>query len=87
MSRQIRRWQPQYPELANQLRAARVAAGLSQHDMAFHLGMPQPAYWLIERGINRLPAGQLAVVATLLDLDADELALLAGYEWPGETEV
>jgi transcriptional regulator with XRE-family HTH domain len=84
MTRQMKRWQPRYPALAGSLRAARVRAHLSQHDIAFHLRIPQPAYWLLERGMNRPTAAQLPVLAALLELDAAELAVLADYTRPGE---
>jgi transcriptional regulator with XRE-family HTH domain len=84
MTRQMKRWQPRYPVLASSLRAARVGAGMSQHDVAFHLQIPQPAYWLMERGMNRPTAAQLPVLAALLELDAAELAVLADYTRPGE---
>jgi transcriptional regulator with XRE-family HTH domain len=87
MSRQMKRWQPRYPALRDGLRAARVSAGMSQHDVAFHLGIPQPAYWLMERGMNRPTAAQLAVLAAMLELDPGALAVLADYARPGEVEL
>lgn len=52
-------------KLAERLREAREAAGLSQEDVAQKLGVPRPAVSQIENGHRRVEALELARLAKL----------------------
>jgi transcriptional regulator with XRE-family HTH domain len=68
------------------VRAARVAAGLTQRAVAAAVGVSQPAYWEYERGICVPSVGRVARLAAVLQLDPDALAALAEAARPREAE-
>ena len=55
--------------LINALKEARVAAGLTQAQVADHLGRPQPAVSQLESGNRRVDVIELAQLCTLYGLD------------------
>jgi transcriptional regulator with XRE-family HTH domain len=61
------------------LRDARHRAALSQHDIARHLGISQPAYSQFERGLTRPRPALLVPMVRLLGLREAEAVALTGY--------
>ncbi len=67
------RAQPDYRELGRRLRVAREAAGLSQRDVADHLGIEDSTYSRYESGKLRIPLPDVYRVARFLGVKADDL--------------
>ncbi len=58
--------------LAQRIRSARIAAGLSQVDLADQAGVSRRTIWNLEHGVQRHPMPhKLAAVAKVLELDVD----------------
>lgn len=68
---------PWYYELGQRLRKARRNAGLSQTELAHHLGMTRGNVACMETGRQAIPARHLATAATHLRVDPGWL--LTGY--------
>jgi transcriptional regulator with XRE-family HTH domain len=61
------------------LRDARHRAALTQHEIARHLGITQPAYSQFERGLIRPRPALLVPLVRLLGLRLAEVIALTGY--------
>jgi transcriptional regulator with XRE-family HTH domain len=68
-----------WPALGACLRDARHRTALTQHSIAQHLGITQPAYSQIERGHVRPRPELLVPLVRLLRLNLVDVAALAGY--------
>lgn len=55
----------EYKEIIERLKAARIAAGLSQHEVAKKLGKPQSYVSKIESGERRLDVVEIKEVALI----------------------
>lgn len=55
------------------LRTLRQAAGMTQAQVAAHLGVSRSAVALYENGVNRVPATRLQSLATLLRVPLETL--------------
>ena len=60
--------------LSERLKEARVYRGLSQEDVARHLGVPRSAVSLIESGARRVTATELSRLAKLYQTTMESLA-------------
>jgi transcriptional regulator with XRE-family HTH domain len=68
-----------WPALGAALCAARRRSALSQADIARHLGISQPAYSQIERGLTRPRPALLVPLVQLLGLRLGDVTALASY--------
>lgn len=59
--------------LAANIRAARIAAGLAQRDIAERLGVHQNQYQRLERGRHRISAYDLVCVAEIIGVPVAKL--------------
>ncbi|QQR75096.1 MAG: helix-turn-helix transcriptional regulator [Holophagales bacterium] len=59
--------------LGDLLRAARIAAGLRQADLAERLGLPQSFVSKYEAGERRLTFGEVSRICSVLEVDLTEL--------------
>lgn len=60
-------------ELAFKIRRLRELHQLSQEDMAFELGISQPAYSKMERGVTDIAIYRLQKIANILNCSAGDL--------------
>ena len=60
-------------EIGARVAAARKAAGLTQHQLAEAIGIPQRTVSFYERGDGDLPSSLLVPLADILDVDIREL--------------
>ena len=60
-------------EIGARVAAARKAAGLTQHQFAEAIGIPQRTVSFYERGEGDLPSSLLVLLADILDVDIREL--------------
>lgn len=60
--------------LSERLKEARVYRGLSQEEVARHLGVPRSAVSLIENGARRVTAAELSRLAKLYQTTMESLA-------------
>ncbi len=65
--------EPDYRELGRRLRVARESAGLSQRDVADHLGIEDSTYSRYEAGKLRIPLPDVYRVARFLGIKAEDL--------------
>lgn len=70
-------------ELAEQIRAARKAKGLSQKAVADHIGVSRVSYCYFENGHCELRFNTMAKLARKLELSLDALA---GFSAEGATQ-
>ncbi len=68
---------PRYRQFLQRLRAARVAAGLTQAEVARRLGKPQSFVSKSENGERRVDAVELADLAALYGKPMEKLAVAA----------
>jgi transcriptional regulator with XRE-family HTH domain len=54
--------------IGNLVRVQRIAAGFSQTDLAGHLGLTFQQVQKYEKGVNRISAGRLQVIARVLEV-------------------
>ena len=80
--------------LGLRIRNARLAAGLSQEELAFRAGVHRTYLGLIERGTNNITLVNYAKVADALELPLCHLFCLAelsksgnGHQFPCETKL
>lgn len=64
---------PEHEILGRILREAREAAGLTQRDLAKHLGRTQAFVWKVETGKQHIDVPTLLDMARLINTAADEL--------------
>ena len=81
-----RRRQARVTPFGERVRAARLAAGLTQRAVAAAVGISQPAYWEYERGICVPSVDRVARLAAALQLDPGALAALAAGARAGAAE-
>lgn len=68
-----------WPAFGRRLAEARAHVRLRQADVARSLGVTPPAYIAYERGVTRPRRERFEQLATVLEIDLDELLALAGY--------
>lgn len=71
-----------WPALGQRLRAALAHTQMSQLREARSIGVAGPAYWAYENSTVRPRRDRLAQRAAVVDLDVDEIHMLAGYQRP-----
>lgn len=71
-----------WPALGHRLKEGRLAAGMSQRELAHAVRVPQSTYSIYERGVQRPSRERLAMLAAVLSLDVDQLLVCARYEQP-----
>lgn len=73
--------------LGERLRKAREYVGLSQEDVALHLGVPRTAVTQMEKGNRRIDATELSKLAALLQCSAAHLLGEAEEDGTGSFEL
>jgi transcriptional regulator with XRE-family HTH domain len=59
----------------NRIKAERIAAGISQQQMAKVLGISRGAYWKRENGQTPIGAEELAKIAETIGIDKDNIGI------------
>ena len=65
-------------EVGQRVRAFRLQKGLTQQKLADRLGIPSQQVEKYEKGANRIGAGRLSVIATVLDVPIYDFFKAAG---------
>ena len=75
-------------KVAAAIKRHRKAKGMSQYTLARAVGVPDSTIYRLERGEFKLPKpDMLQRLASVLDVEFEELFELAGYDAPGLPEV
>jgi transcriptional regulator with XRE-family HTH domain len=75
---------PEFPRVANALRAVRKRHGLTQEDMAPVLGLSFAGYRPYERGERDLTQSQIEMIATTLGVPVSSIT---GLLWPEDAQI
>lgn len=66
----------------NRVKAERIAAGISQQQMAEKLGMSRTSYWKRENGKVPIGADELAQIARIIGIPSNRISIFFSFDVP-----